>query len=730
MLSEKAFQPASPRGTLAPPRGAGHRLREKGRRLLEVLRPLVPPPIAFAVLLIGLITTAAVVEREHQRASEQINARLEATIDDVEQALRDRFESYELVLNGVLGFYNSSDNLSRDAWRRYALDIGLHQRRAGIRALGFAQRVVGDEEARQLESDVRAEFFPEFRIKDLPNYPNDDADGPRLRHVMRYYEPIEANIAALGIDIHTNPASRDVQDRARDLGEISLTAPTRIIDSNGELSKEPNALVLYAPLYRRGEPSTTVAERRDAHAGFAVLPVESAYLFDPALQATTLRDLDIEVLDEAAGRIVWSSVNGQPQPLSETAAVNEETRTRLIEHGGRRWIVLVSPLPSFAGNYAADVRTAGAGIVATLLLMGLAWSQSTVRRRACRLAETMQRRAASLEARFSAAFHGCGSGMGLTDLRGKWISSNAALRRMLGEESCQPGGQPLIQLAHAEDRGEVIDAFGRILSGAAQHVEFDCRFGRPGEATVWGLVSLSSVGLFGEDRDADRRSSDCESPYLVVQVQDISEKKRAQRELERAARQDQLTGLATRAAFHEALASGFETTSDEVHRGQPGFAILFVDLDGFKGVNDTLGHEAGDQLLVGVAGRIRGELRGSGGRRRDGERDLPARIGGDEFVILIRGLRTPEAGSEIAQRVRRAICQPFQIHGEGVTVGASVGIATSFDEHATPEEMLRRADLAMYEAKRRGTVDPSTVVDADGHDDGGTTVPFKPRLAA
>ncbi|HEY0532000.1 MAG TPA: sensor domain-containing diguanylate cyclase [Actinoplanes sp.] len=147
---------------------------------------------------------------------------------------------------------------------------------------------------------------------------------------------------------------------------------------------------------------------------------------------------------------------------------------------------------------------------------------------------------------------------------------------------------------------------------------------------------------------------------------------------------DTLTGLASRGLFLERL-------TEQSATGEPG-ALLFVDLDRFKQVNDTFGHAAGDRLLVTTAERIRSELRGC---------DLAGRFGGDEFAVLMRGAVDEEAAVGVGERLVRSLSEPILIDGRRVSVGASVGIALSMPGE-DPAELMRRADIAMYQAKRNG----------------------------
>lgn len=162
----------------------------------------------------------------------------------------------------------------------------------------------------------------------------------------------------------------------------------------------------------------------------------------------------------------------------------------------------------------------------------------------------------------------------------------------------------------------------------------------------------------------------------------------AQRELEYAARHDPLTGLPNRALFLEHLVSSIA----HAERYGSGFTLHYLDLDGFKGVNDTLGHPGGDELLREVARRLTGTVRAA---------DIAARFGGDEFAVLQHATSEHKSAGQLAERIIRAVEKSFEINGTPVHVSVSVGIAFDTDGE-DPEEIIRHADRALYRAKRNG----------------------------
>ena len=175
----------------------------------------------------------------------------------------------------------------------------------------------------------------------------------------------------------------------------------------------------------------------------------------------------------------------------------------------------------------------------------------------------------------------------------------------------------------------------------------------------------------------------------VTALRDIRERRIAEERIRFLAHHDVLTGLPNRFLFQEVLSRELESSKRDGH----GLAIFCFDLDHFKQVNDSLGHQAGDLLLQQVAARIKTNIR---------ECDLVARIGGDEFVLLQTAIRQPEAAAELAVRLGGTLSQPYEIENERVTIGVSIGIALAPQDGWHPEVLIRNTDIALYRAKAEG----------------------------
>ena len=184
-------------------------------------------------------------------------------------------------------------------------------------------------------------------------------------------------------------------------------------------------------------------------------------------------------------------------------------------------------------------------------------------------------------------------------------------------------------------------------------------------------------------------SADGDVSHFVAVINDVTEARHYERRLQHLAHHDPLTGLANRTLLQERLAAA---VADSVRAGSQG-ALAFLDLDNFKHINDTFGHEAGDAILHAIAGRLRDNTR---------DDDTVARLGGDEFVLVIKDQPTLEQMADLVERIRTAVALPVSVAGQEIVPGASIGVAVFPRDGRTSDALMRAADAAMYHAKALG----------------------------
>src|SRR5919112_1919208 len=283
------------------------------------------------------------------------------------------------------------------------------------------------------------------------------------------------------------------------------------------------------------------------------------------------------------------------------------------------------------------------------------------------------------EESFRSAFDNTTIGMGVVALDGRWLQVNRSLCDIVGYDEGQLLASEVRAVTHREDLVTLEEQMQRFTAGSISSHQAELRYCHKSGKEVWAHLGMSLV------RDGEARPL-----HLIFQIQDITDRKRAEEQLLHDAFHDALTGLPNRALFMDHVKMAIQRSR---RSGDRLFAALFLDLDRFKIINDSLGHMVGDQLLVGIAHRLEACLRPG---------DTVARLGGDEFTILLEDLASTDDAIEVARRVQEAVTQPFNIGGHEVFTTASIGIALSETGYERAEDLLRDADTAMYRAKMQG----------------------------
>jgi len=281
---------------------------------------------------------------------------------------------------------------------------------------------------------------------------------------------------------------------------------------------------------------------------------------------------------------------------------------------------------------------------------------------------------------FQAIVETAGVGLGLVDAHGVVCYVNPWLAERIGRPAEQLVGRSVLDLLDPAGQAAGRAGLARRRTGRTDRylVEYRCPGG--------DLRQLQVIG-------APLRGGDGIVTGSVIVVADETARCRAEAELTRLAVTDALTGLPNGAALHDRLGQALARR----RRQQNVLAVLFLDLDGFKTVNDRFGHAAGDQVLREVAARLAAALRPG---------DTVSRLGGDEFVVVCDELPDPSEADEIANRLHAALAPTFTVHGEQVRLRASVGVAVAAtDQPVDPRELLHAADQAMYRAKPAGRAD-------------------------
>jgi diguanylate cyclase (GGDEF)-like protein/PAS domain S-box-containing protein len=282
------------------------------------------------------------------------------------------------------------------------------------------------------------------------------------------------------------------------------------------------------------------------------------------------------------------------------------------------------------------------------------------------------------DARFRALFAGAAVGIGICDTTGRIIEANQALGDMLGYTTDELRQLNVRHFVHPDDQPDTWTSFGEIAQGARNHSRREKPFRRKDGATIYADMTTSLL------RDGSGRPR-----HMVSIMQDVTERRLLHAELAYQAVHDPLTGLPNRRLF-------FDRMSDVLRDTRPGrrVGLCYIDLDGFKIINDTLGHDVGDRLLVAVGERIHGRVADLG--------HLLARLGGDEFAILVDGSAGTEDVVGVADAALQALATPVRIDGHALSISASVGVVERPVAGASVAEVMKAADTTLAWAKTDG----------------------------
>jgi diguanylate cyclase (GGDEF)-like protein/PAS domain S-box-containing protein len=331
-------------------------------------------------------------------------------------------------------------------------------------------------------------------------------------------------------------------------------------------------------------------------------------------------------------------------------------------------------------DYEIDLEATALGVTDYLVKQELS---STSLERSIRYALSHQQAITSLsrsEERYALAVRAANDGIWDWDLAADRIYFSPRWHEILGRPEHSDDDDPCVwfDLVHADDLLRLRAAIDAHLAGQTPHLLSQHRMRHSDGSWRWVLTRGLAI------RDVDGTAS-----RMAGSLSDITDRLAAERQLQHDALHDGLSGLPNRALFMDRV----DQVMQRARRGPGiGCAVLYLDIDRFKLVNDSLSHAVGDHLLVALAGRIASVLRPG---------DTVARIGGDEFTMLLDGVVAADEAMMVADRVQSALAGPFSVDGHDLFVTASIGIAMSNAE-TPPQELIRNADIAMYDAKRRG----------------------------
>ncbi len=653
---------------------------------------------SLAVLAIGVALSAAAAVLVAGQVAREARLAFEADVGDAQDAIASRVRAYADLLLGIRGLLIAENAVGRDQFRRYVESLDLNQRYPGIQVIHFARRIIAAQRP-AFEAMVRADTsvesggYPKFRI----NPPGDRAEYV----IVQYVEPMAGNEITLGLDLGGDPVRLAALGRTRDSGQLTASG---VIALSHDPSRHPG-FAMRMPIYRKNAPLATVAQRREAFTGvvsasFIVIDLMRGALSGPFLQKIHVQIHDAGFLDNPrglqapdAGNRMFDSdrLHNPAAPFRAPLAASESAALRTVSDldiGGRRWNLYFSARPESGASFERWfpwVIFAGGAII-SLLLSGLIRSLATTGRRAVELADHITEDLRKSESNLAEAqrmtqqlIESLPVPIFFKGIDGRYLGVNKAWEAyfstpreaFLGKSvhDLYPGNREVADRLHAMDQE---------------------LWARPGTQVYETSITTPN----GEQHEAiyykaTFTRADGSVAGLIGTIIDITERKQAEARVLHIAHYDELTGLPNRSMFHQRVGHALA----QARRSAKELAILFIDLDHFKKINDTLGHEAGDRALKLIAERVRGCLR---------ESDTVGRLGGDEFVVLIEELPRSESVAEVATKILTAVARPFPLDAGEYHLTASIGISTYPGDSEDMQGLMKNADISMYRAKEQG----------------------------
>jgi diguanylate cyclase (GGDEF)-like protein/PAS domain S-box-containing protein len=619
-------------------------------------------------------------------------------------SLRDGFTDFEDAMHLYYGFIQGAAGVI-DPERLDRFAAPLVEKYQGLTDLAWVPRVSESEQSK-FEALARGRDLRKPSIFGLAGPSKRFAPGNLGEYYpLLYVTPRELERELAGFDLGSDPVRQAALEQARDSGELAVSAALPLLIGAHELG-----FIAVQPVYAQGARPSSIAERQRNLIGFAMGALRLREMVDGTI-ARLLEPAGINIHIYRTGALskdmpLYTHTSGladaRALPLRREAAEARLHLSGTVRFGDQSFLAVLAPVREPHGPWTPGALAVLAGSLA-LWSAGCGYTRREDRRRRKEALRATEVRVS--EDRLSTIFDSVTDGIFLSNPKtGAFVEVNKAGCDMFGYSHEELVGSTILALSSGispYDQAAVTAQFSKAQSDGTQGFEWHAK--RKDGSLFWVEISLRVAAFSTSDLG------------LAV-VRDITERKRSADLMAQMARYDLLTGLANRRVFVEAL----EQAIARAQRGAKSFAVLYLDLDHFKDVNDTLGHPVGDLLLQAVGDRLQKSVRAT---------DVVARFGGDEFAVILRDIERPGNGVIVSERVEAPNCEPnaveevaaiaafvankiltalsrpFVIRENQIASGASIGIAVYGEDSPDGETMLSHADVALYKAKSeaRGT---------------------------
>ncbi len=674
--------------------------------------------LPWVVLCLGLILTYLAQDYARQSVRQarldEFNFRVREIIANIDQ----RMHNYEQVLSGAAGLFAATQPVSREAFRNYVNALKLEGKYPGIQGVGFALLLPASEKQRHVEQ-IRQQGFPLYDIR---------PEGERDPYsTILYLEPFDwRNQRAFGFDMYAEAVRQAAMARARDEDRAIISGKVRLVQETERGVQ--HGFLMYLPVYRSHAPHDTLEQRRASLTGWVYAPFRMNDLMKGILSRHfgEIGDtLYLEIHDGSAlspETLLFDSSEARREGDTVFQAVRE------VALFGHRWNVVIRALPGFGARPAdgGGWGIAFAGVVVSLLLGAIVWLLLHGRARTLAAAERMTRSLRLLSACNMALVHAEDEHKLLAEICRLTVENGGYLLAWVGYAEQDEGKtvRPVAQFGYEDGYLDSINITWAdcergcgptgtsIRTGHTevnQNVLTNPRMAPWRDAAIQrGYQSSISLPLRCEGRvlgalalyARDPQAFQPEEVHLleelagdlsfgIVTLRTRAERIAAEERAAFLAHYDPLTHLPN----HLLLRDRFEQALAMAEREQSGLAMLHLDLDNFQQINDSLGHDVGDHLLLKVVERLQGCLH---------ESDTISRQGGDEFVILLGRVTDFAEVGRTASAMFNAFVEPVGVAGHLLNISFSIGISLLPNDGVDFDTLLTMAGTAASHAKGSG----------------------------
>ncbi|TKI70996.1 diguanylate cyclase [Sulfurimonas crateris] len=608
----------------------------------------------FLVFLFSILVAAAIwfaAQNFHKALATQ---KFEDTVHENIDMIKNRMQRYENILQSGVGFFHGSEHVSRKGWHDFIEAINVKKNYPGIQGIGFS-KMIKPEDVAKVEQEMREEGLTSFSIRPL---------GEReIYSSILYLEPLdERNTAAIGYDMFSEPTRRAAMQKAMDSAEAAITGKVTLVQEIDE-DVQPGIL-MYLPIYKKGVNISSIENRRKAIQGFIYSPFRMNDLMNRIVLKRSV--LNFDIYDN--GNISQEHLLYRSYEPSSYRSKFQAQKT--IKLNNVSWQINFSSTKEFDRSvdtiYPLLMTAAGLAVQFFLLYIALTLFKSK------HIFKIQSQELLKL----SQALEQSPNTILITDLDGNIEYANRAFTKITGYTKDEAIGRNPRFLQSGKTGAQAYnDMWHTLKLGKTWHGEFINK----NKNGVEYIEGVKAAPIFRADGTI--------SHFMAIK-EDITDKKRSEERINFLANFDSLTGLPNRFQLEERLGFAIKMAK----RNSEKLSVMFLDLDNFKEVNDTLGHDAGDALLIGLSKRFSSVLR---------EVDTVSRLGGDEFIFLLPN--TDDSGaSYTAEKLLKIIETPCDYDGNDMLVTGSIGIAIYPDDGLDQQTLFKNADTAMYLAKESG----------------------------